>query len=50
MNGTYILDAVRTPIGRHGRALAGTRPDDLAPATAGPRLTSGGRGRRWTSW
>ena len=29
----YILDAVRTPIGRLGGALAGLRPDDLA-ATA----------------
>jgi acetyl-CoA acetyltransferase family protein len=28
--GSYILDAVRTPIGRHGGALAGVRPDDLA--------------------
>jgi 3-oxoadipyl-CoA thiolase len=27
-----ILDAVRTPIGRHGGALAGVRPDDLAVA------------------
>jgi acetyl-CoA acetyltransferase family protein len=27
---TYILDAVRTPIGRHRGALAGVRPDDLA--------------------
>jgi acetyl-CoA acetyltransferase family protein len=26
----YILDAVRTPAGRHGGALAGVRPDDLA--------------------
>jgi acetyl-CoA acetyltransferase family protein len=26
----YIVDAVRTPIGRYGGALAGTRPDDLA--------------------
>jgi acetyl-CoA acetyltransferase len=26
----YILDAVRTPMGRHGGALAGVRPDDLA--------------------
>ena len=26
----YILDAVRTPIGRYGGALAGVRPDDLA--------------------
>jgi acetyl-CoA acetyltransferase family protein len=27
---TFILDAVRTPVGRHGGALAGVRPDDLA--------------------
>ena len=26
----YIVDAVRTPIGRHGGALANVRPDDLA--------------------
>jgi acetyl-CoA acyltransferase len=31
MTGTsYILDAVRTPIGRYGGALAAVRPDDLA--------------------
>lgn len=31
MNRTaYIIDAVRTPIGRHGGALARVRPDDLA--------------------
>src|SRR5688572_22607110 len=28
--GVYIIDAVRTPIGKHGGALAHTRPDDLA--------------------
>jgi len=27
---TYILDAVRTPVGRYRGALAGVRPDDLA--------------------
>jgi len=27
---TYIVDAVRTPVGRYGGALAGVRPDDLA--------------------
>jgi acetyl-CoA acetyltransferase family protein len=27
---TFIVDAVRTPIGRHGGALAAVRPDDLA--------------------
>lgn len=26
----YILDAVRTPIGKYGGALSGVRPDDLA--------------------
>ncbi|MFJ9562659.1 thiolase family protein [Streptomyces fuscichromogenes] len=30
MNTVYILDAVRTPIGRYNGALAGIRPDDLA--------------------
>ncbi|MEU4835040.1 acetyl-CoA C-acyltransferase [Streptosporangium sp. NPDC023615] len=30
MNDVHILDAVRTPIGRHGGALSGVRPDDLA--------------------
>jgi 3-oxoadipyl-CoA thiolase len=25
----WIIDAVRTPVGRHGGALAGVRPDDL---------------------
>jgi acetyl-CoA acetyltransferase len=26
----FIIDAVRTPMGRYGGALAGVRPDDLA--------------------
>ena len=30
MSEAYVLDAVRTPFGRHGKALAATRPDDLA--------------------
>ncbi|HEX8768202.1 MAG TPA: acetyl-CoA C-acyltransferase [Jatrophihabitans sp.] len=30
MNDVYVLDAVRTPIGRYNGALAGIRPDDLA--------------------
>ncbi|QBI53379.1 thiolase family protein [Streptomonospora litoralis] len=30
MNDVYVLDAVRTPFGKHGGALAGVRPDDLA--------------------
>jgi hypothetical protein len=30
MRQVWIIDAVRTPIGRHGGALASVRPDDLA--------------------
>ncbi|WP_026534656.1 thiolase family protein [Arthrobacter sp. H14] len=30
MSGSFIYDAVRTPFGRYGKALAGIRPDDLA--------------------
>jgi acetyl-CoA acetyltransferase family protein len=32
---TYIVDAVRTPTGRYGGALAGVRPDDLAGRVVG---------------
>ncbi|RQW89965.1 thiolase family protein [Micromonospora globispora] len=34
-NDVYILDAVRTPIGRYGGGLAGVRPDDLAAHVVG---------------
>lgn len=30
MTGVFLVDGVRTPVGRYGGALAGTRPDDLA--------------------
>ncbi|NIP78752.1 MAG: 3-oxoadipyl-CoA thiolase, partial [Gemmatimonadetes bacterium] len=30
MRDAVLLDAVRTPVGRHGGALAAVRPDDLA--------------------
>jgi acetyl-CoA acetyltransferase family protein len=30
VSAVYVLEAVRTPIGRHRGALAGVRPDDLA--------------------
>jgi acetyl-CoA acetyltransferase len=30
MSEAYVIDAVRTPIGRYGGALANARPDDLA--------------------
>lgn len=33
MTHAFICDAVRTPIGRYGGALASVRPDDLAAAT-----------------
>ena len=29
MNNVYVIDAVRTPIGKYGGALSGTRPDDM---------------------
>ena len=32
MGDAFIVDAVRTPIGRYGGALSGVRPDDLAAA------------------
>ncbi|MEU5980569.1 acetyl-CoA C-acyltransferase [Streptomyces sp. NPDC047315] len=31
----YVVDAVRTPIGKHGGALSGVRPDDLAAEVLG---------------
>ena len=33
MKRAWIVDAVRTPIGRHGGTLASIRPDDLAAHT-----------------
>ncbi|MFK5098464.1 3-oxoadipyl-CoA thiolase, partial [Klebsiella pneumoniae] len=30
MTASYVYDAVRTPFGRAGGALASVRPDDLA--------------------
>lgn len=32
MTEAFVLDAIRTPFGRYGSALAGVRPDDLAAA------------------
>ena len=37
-----VLDTVRPPVGRHGGALAGTRPDDLAALLAGLPTSVGG--------
>ncbi|MEO8527774.1 MAG: thiolase family protein [Pseudolysinimonas sp.] len=33
MTSAFVYDAVRTPFGRYGKALAGVRPDDLAAST-----------------
>lgn len=33
MTAAYVFDAVRTPFGKYGKALAGIRPDDLAGST-----------------
>jgi acetyl-CoA acetyltransferase family protein len=35
---TYVVDAVRTPTGRYGGALAGVRPDDLGATVVGALL------------
>jgi acetyl-CoA acetyltransferase family protein len=35
MSSAYVIDAVRTPIGRYGGALGGIRPDDLAAVAVG---------------
>lgn len=33
MSAAFVYDAVRTPFGRYGKALAAVRPDDLAAST-----------------
>jgi len=38
----FIVDAVRTHVGKHGGALASTRPDDLAASTISALLTRNG--------
>ncbi|MFF0944587.1 thiolase family protein [Kocuria sp. CPCC 205300] len=38
MTQAYVYDAVRTPFGRFGGALAGTRPDDLAALVLGEQV------------
>jgi acetyl-CoA acetyltransferase family protein len=35
MSEAYVVDAIRTPFGRYGGALAGIRPDDLAAHAVG---------------
>lgn len=41
-NPPLVLSAVRTPVGRHGGALAGTRPDDLLAAVLGEAVIRAG--------
>ncbi|AYF98221.1 thiolase family protein [Protaetiibacter intestinalis] len=38
MTAAFLYDAVRTPFGRYGGALAGVRPDDLAAFVLGEQL------------
>jgi len=42
MSRAVVLSAVRTPIGRYGGALAGTRPDDLAALAIGEAVERAG--------
>ncbi|HVZ71987.1 MAG TPA: acetyl-CoA C-acyltransferase [Polyangia bacterium] len=42
MRDVFVMDAVRTPVGRHGGALAGVRPDDLAAVAIRALVRRGG--------
>lgn len=42
MNEVFLLDGVRTPIGRYGGALAAERPDDLAALVVRTAVARGG--------
>src|SRR3954451_19899871 len=42
MSEAFIVDALRTPIGRYGGALAGVRPDDLAAHVIGAAVERNG--------
>ena len=42
MTGAWIVDALRTPIGRYGGALASARPDDLAARVIGQAVERNG--------
>jgi len=42
MTEAYLIGAVRTPVGRHGGALAGVRPDDLAALALDALMTRAG--------
>ncbi|MEJ6555372.1 acetyl-CoA C-acyltransferase [Microbacterium esteraromaticum] len=42
MSDAYLVDGVRTPVGRYGGALAGIRPDDLAALVVGEVVARAG--------
>ena len=42
MSDAYLVDGVRTPVGRYGGALAGVRPDDLAALVVGEVIARAG--------
>lgn len=42
MTEAYLVGGTRTPVGRYGGALAGTRPDDLAALVVGDALRRAG--------
>jgi acetyl-CoA acetyltransferase len=44
MPDAYVIDALRTPIGRYGGALANSRPDDLAAQVLREALDRNGLG------
>ncbi|MFC7789822.1 thiolase family protein [Microbacterium sp. MAHUQ-60] len=42
MTEAYLVDGVRTPVGRYGGALSGVRPDDLAALVVGETVERSG--------
>ncbi|MFD5224796.1 thiolase family protein [Microbacterium sp. NPDC058342] len=42
MSEAYLVDGVRTPVGRYGGALASVRPDDLAALVVGETVSRSG--------
>jgi len=42
MSEAYLVDGIRTPVGRYGGALAGVRPDDLAALVVGATVSRSG--------
>jgi 3-oxoadipyl-CoA thiolase len=42
MTEAYLVDGIRTPVGRYGGALAGVRPDDLAALVVGETVARSG--------